>query len=67
MALFALSGLCGCVAGIAAYVVAYEHAFMSVGRREARRLAMRAMPGPFAYFLCLGLILSFLLPYLARR
>lgn len=67
MALFALSGLCGCVAGLAAYVVAYEHAFMSSGRREARRQALRAMPGPFVYFVCLGLILSFLLPFLARQ
>lgn len=67
MALFVLSGLCGCVAGVAAYVVAYEHAFMSQGRHGARRLALRAIPGPFVYFVCLGLVISFVLPYLARQ
>ncbi len=67
VALFALSLISGFVAGMAAYVVAYEHAFMSAGRREARRIAWRAVPGPAGYFMGLGLVLSFLLPFLADR
>lgn len=67
MALVALSALAGCAAGMAAYVVAYEHAFQSQGRRAARRIALRAVPGPFAYFVCLGLVVGFLLPIMIRR
>jgi len=66
MPLLALSALAGCVAGAAAYAVAYEHAFSSQGRRAARRLALRAVPGPFVYFVCLGLVVSFLLPVMIR-
>lgn len=65
--LLALSALAGCLAGASAYVIAYEHAFSSKGRRAARRLALRAVPGPFVYFVCLGLVVSFLLPILVRN
>lgn len=63
----ALSLLCGSVAGLAAYICAYEHAFPTNGRREARRLAKRAIPFPFLYFCGLGLVVSYLVPYLIDR
>ena len=63
----ALSLLCGCVAGLAAYLCAYDHAFPTQGRREARRLAKRAIPFPFLYFMGLGLIVTFLLPILIEN
>lgn len=63
----ALSLLCGCVAGFAAYICAYDHAFPTQGKRAARQAAKRAIPFPFLYFCVLGFIVSFVLPILARR
>jgi hypothetical protein len=65
--LVALSCVCACVAGFAAWACAYDRAFPVMGRNEARRLALRAIPGPFSYFLVLGLIVSFLLPWLVKQ
>ncbi|MGQ0844749.1 MAG: hypothetical protein ACT4QF_11490 [Sporichthyaceae bacterium] len=62
----ALSCLCACAAGFASWVCAYDRAFPVYGRAEAKRLALRAIPGPFVYFLVLGLFVSFLLPWFVK-
>jgi hypothetical protein len=60
--------VCGLVAAIVAYVCAYERASLTGGsRRQVRRLALQATPGPFVYFLLLGLFISFAVPYFAMR
>ena len=66
-ALVAVSLLCGCAAGLAAYICAYDHVFPTQGKREARRQAKRAIPLPFLYFACLGLFVSFMLPIFIRE
>ncbi len=62
-AMLALATLCGCLAGFASWACAYDRAFPTRGRREARRLAKRAIPFPFAYFFVLAVIVNFVTPF----
>jgi hypothetical protein len=63
----ALAVIGGCIAGVVAYVVAYDRAWSSGSRHQARRLALRAAPGPFAYYLVLGVLVSIIAPHFVHR
>ncbi|HEY4409713.1 MAG TPA: hypothetical protein VGO87_07510 [Acidimicrobiia bacterium] len=54
------------IAGIAAYIMAYDKACNCGHRGEAGRWAIRAVPGPSLFFLGLGAVLSIALPILWR-
>jgi prepilin signal peptidase PulO-like enzyme (type II secretory pathway) len=66
-ALFELSVVAGFVAGIVAFVCAYERACLTGNRRQARKLAWQATPGPFLFYLVLGVVISISLPYIVNR
>ena len=46
------------IAGLAAYIVAYDRLSQCGYRGTAGRLALRAIPGPSLFFLCLGTFLG---------
>jgi hypothetical protein len=50
------------LAGICAFVIAYERVSRTHSPRDARRCAIRAVPGPFFFFTCLGITLSYAVP-----
>ena len=54
------------LAGICAFVIAYERVARTHSPRDARRCALRAVPGPFLFFTGLGITLSYIVPTLLR-
>jgi hypothetical protein len=52
------------LAGICAFVIAYERVARTHSPRDARRCALRAVPGPFLFFTGLGITLSYVVPTL---
>ena len=50
------------LAGICAFVIAYERVSRTHTPREARRYALRAVPGPFLFFTALGIVLGYAVP-----
>ncbi|HKN38720.1 MAG TPA: hypothetical protein VJ456_06395 [Acidimicrobiia bacterium] len=54
------------IAGLAAYIVAYDRACACGHRGEAGRWALRAIPGPSLFFLGLGTLLGIAVPLLFR-
>lgn len=67
-ALAGFSVACGLLAAVVAWVIAYERALLTTGsQRRARRLALQATPGPFLFYMLLGLFIAYGVPYLARR
>jgi len=52
------------LAGICAFVIAYDRVARTHSPREARRCALRAVPGPFLFFTGLGITLSYIVPAL---
>ena len=50
------------LAGICAFVIAYEQASRRYVARDARRYALRAVPGPFFFFMALGVTLGYAVP-----
>ena len=50
------------LAGICAFVIAYEQASRRCLARDARRYALRAVPGPFLFFTFLGIVLGYAVP-----
>ena len=52
------------IAGLAAYIMAYDKACNCGHRGEAGRWALRAVPGPSLFFLGLGGVLSIVVPML---
>jgi hypothetical protein len=54
------------IAGLAAYIMAYDKACNCGHRGEAGRWALRAIPGPSLFFLGLGTVLAIALPILFR-
>jgi hypothetical protein len=65
--LMALSFIAACIAGVVSYVVAYDRAWASGSRHKARKLALRAAPGPFVYYLVLGVLVSVIAPHFVHR
>jgi hypothetical protein len=52
------------IAGLAAYIVAYDRLCNCGYRGTAGRMALRAIPGPSLFFLGLGAFLSIAVPIL---
>jgi hypothetical protein len=52
------------LAGICAFVIAYERVARTHSPRDARRYALRAVPGPFLFFTALGITLGYVVPTL---
>jgi hypothetical protein len=52
------------LAGICAFVIAYERVSRTHSPRDARRYALRAVPGPFLFFTALGITLGYAVPTL---
>ena len=50
------------LAGICAFVIAYERVARTHSPRAARRCALRAVPGPFLFFTVLGVTLGWAVP-----
>jgi hypothetical protein len=50
------------LAGICAFVIAYERVSRTHSPRDARRYAIRAVPGPFLFFTGLGIVLGYAVP-----
>ena len=50
------------LAGICAFVIAYERVARTHSPRDARRYALRAVPGPFFFFSGLGVVLGYAVP-----
>ena len=50
------------LAGICAFVIAYERVSRTHSPRDARRHALRAVPGPFLFFTGLGVFLGYAVP-----
>ena len=50
------------LAGICAFVIAYERVSRTHSPRDARRCAIRAVPGPFLFFTGLGIVLGYAVP-----
>jgi hypothetical protein len=50
------------LAGICAFVIAYEQASRRLLARDARRYALGAVPGPFLFFTFLGIALGYAVP-----
>ncbi|HEY2833366.1 MAG TPA: hypothetical protein VGJ14_13150 [Sporichthyaceae bacterium] len=65
--LLALSFIAACIAGVVSYVVAYDRAWAAGSRHQARKLALRATPGPFVYYLVLGVLVSVIAPHFVHR
>ena len=53
-----------CTAGAVAFVMAYEQTSRNFATKEARWRAYGAIPGPFAFFALLGILLALVLPEL---
>jgi 3-methyladenine DNA glycosylase Mpg len=66
MGLLELSMMVGALAGVVAYVCAYDRARLSMPQRQARRLALAATPGPVVFYLSLGTVIAFAVPYFVR-
>jgi hypothetical protein len=49
-------------AGICAFVIAYERVARTHSPHDARRYALRAVPGPFLFFTGLGITLGYAVP-----
>jgi 3-methyladenine DNA glycosylase Mpg len=64
--LLELSVMVGALAGAVAYVCAYDRARLSMPQRQARRLALAATPGPVVFYLALGTVIAFAVPYFVR-
>ncbi len=54
------------IAGLAAYILAYDRACQCGHRGEAGRWALRAIPGPSLFFLGLGAVLAVAMPIFFR-
>jgi hypothetical protein len=54
------------LAGLCAFVIAYERVARTHSARDARRYALRAVPGPFLFFTGLGIALGFAVPTLLK-
>jgi len=50
------------LAGVCAFVIAYEQASRRLKKRDARRYALQAVPGPFLFFSFLGVALGYAVP-----
>jgi uncharacterized protein YqgC (DUF456 family) len=50
------------LAGLCAYIIAYEQVSRRGGSRYARRYALGAVPGPFLFFTGLGIVLGWAVP-----
>ena len=50
------------LAGLCAFVIAYEQASRRLLARDARRYALGAVPGPFLFFTGLGITLGYAVP-----
>jgi hypothetical protein len=50
------------LAGICAFVIAYERVSRHCSPHDARRCALRAVPGPFLFFTFLGIFLGWAVP-----
>jgi hypothetical protein len=50
------------LAGLCAFVIAYERASRQYYPRQARYIALRAVPGPFLFFTLLGAALGIAVP-----
>ena len=50
------------LAGLCAFVIAYEQASRRCLARDARRYALQAVPGPFLFFTFLGIALGWAVP-----
>lgn len=50
------------LAGLCAFVIAYEQASRRLKKRDARRYALQAVPGPFLFFSFLGVALGYAVP-----
>ncbi|MDQ1517352.1 MAG: hypothetical protein QOE80_3182 [Actinomycetota bacterium] len=50
------------LAGICAFVIAYERVARTHSPRDARRCALRAVPGPFLFFTVLGITMGWVVP-----
>jgi hypothetical protein len=50
------------LAGICSFVIAYERVARSHSPRDARRYALRAVPGPFLFFTVLGITVGYAVP-----
>jgi hypothetical protein len=50
------------LAGICAFVIAYEQASRRLLAKDARRYALGAVPGPFLFFTFLGIALGYAVP-----
>lgn len=65
--LLVLAVIGGCIAGTVAYLFAYDRAWAAGSRHRAHKLALRATPGPFAYYLVLGVLVCLIGPHFAHR
>ncbi len=54
------------IAGVAAYIVAFDRLSNCGYRGRAGRLALRAVPGPSLFFLGLGTLLGIAVPLFLR-
>jgi hypothetical protein len=54
------------IAGLAAYIVAYDRLCNCGYRGTAGKLALRAIPGPSLFFLGLGTFLGIAVPFFVR-
>ena len=54
------------IAGLAAYIVAYDRLSQCGYRGVAGRMALRAIPGPSLFFLGLGTFLGFAVSVIVR-
>jgi hypothetical protein len=54
------------LAGVCAFVIAYERVARTHSPRDARRCALRAVPGPFLFFSGLGVFLGYAVPTFLR-
>jgi hypothetical protein len=50
------------LAGLCAFVIAYEQASRRLKKRDAQRYALQAVPGPFLFFCFLGVALGYAVP-----
>ena len=54
------------LAGICAFLIAYERVSRTHSPRDARRYALKAVPGPFLFFTGLGITLGYAVPTFLR-
>ncbi|HEX3613705.1 MAG TPA: hypothetical protein VHU88_18595 [Sporichthyaceae bacterium] len=65
--LIELSLMVAVLAGAVAYVCAYDRARLSMPQRQARKAALAATPGPIIFYLALGAVVSFAVPYFVEH